>query len=145
INAGSDLPAVTLESAIFFGSDFSANNFHHWTISNLIFKNFDVAVIADHWSGSSTAMEGFKFLNNEVHIPADLNITEAPADTYQNIGLHLNYGHNQEIKNNKFIIDGTGISDGTNYSRTVAIQSATGGPSLYDGLTIQDNIIEVTG
>lgn len=140
-----EVSTTALESFLFFNSNSTTSSFKGWTISNLIIKNFDASIAADHNNGSSFAMENFKILNNEIHIPADNNKT-SEMDDFQNIGIHLNYGKNQEIKGNKIVIDGTGISDGTtSYSSSVALQSATSGGNLYDGLKIQNNQIRVTG
>ena len=140
-----EVATTALESFLFFNSNSTTSSFKGWTISNLIIKNFDASIAADHNNGSSFAMENFKVLNNEIYIPADNNKT-TEADDFQNIGIHLNYGKNQEIKGNKIVIDGTGISDGTtSYSNTVALQSATSGGNLYDGLKIQNNQIRITG
>jgi F-type H+-transporting ATPase subunit a len=50
-----------------------------------------------------------------------------------------------EISGNNINIDGVGISDGTNYSVSVAIQSTTSGGTVYDGLKIKNNTVTVTG
>lgn len=147
IQGPSDLANVALESSLYFNSNKPASSFKNWTISKLKFKDLDVAIIADHNGGPVNVMEGFTVANNEFTIPADLNTTVAPADNFQNIGLHLNYGKNQHITNNKFYLDGTGVSDNANnkFSTSVALQSATAGGDVYDNLFIQNNEVHITG
>jgi hypothetical protein len=145
IEGPGEIATTALESFLFFNSNTATSSFKGWTISNLKIKNFDASIGADHNQGSISVMENFKILNNEFLIPADLNKTQE-ADNFQNIGIHLNYGKNQEVKNNKFIVDGTGVSDGTtSYSTSVVLQSATSGGDAYDGLKIQNNEVHVTG
>lgn len=146
IQGPGDLAGVALENALFFNSNKPNSHCNNWTISNIKFYDLDVAVIADHNGGPVTPMKGFTFINNEVRIPVDLNHTVALADNFQNLGLHLNYGKDQTVSGNNFIIDGTGTSDpGNAYSTTVAIQSATGGGDAYDNLKIQNNQFHITG
>lgn len=145
IKGPEDLGNVALESFIFFNSNSPTSTFNAWTLSNLTINNFDASIAADNNNGTVTAMSNFKLLNNEILIPKDLNQT-SEAVNFQNIGIHLNFGKNQEIKGNKIVMDGTGVSDGaTSYSNSVALQSATSGGDIYDGLKIQDNTIHVTG
>jgi hypothetical protein len=141
IQGPGDVATTGLETFLLFNSNATSATFKNWTLSNLTINNFDVAVLADHNSGSIAAMENFKFLNNSVLIPKDLH-----NEDFQNIGIHLNYGKNQEISGNTFILDGTGVSNGTTaYSTSVALQSNTSGGDAYDNLKIQNNSIHVTG
>jgi hypothetical protein len=140
-----DLAETAYESFLAFFSRTSTSTFEDWTISNLIIKNFDNTIGAFHLNGSHTAMNGFKIQNNEIHIPADLNNTAELNGSYANIGIHLNYGVNQQITNNKFVVEGNGISSGSNYSTSVILQSTTTGAAHYDGLSISKNAIHITG
>jgi|GEM_PF-5605671 len=145
IDGPGEIAATALESFLFFNSNAVTSSFKGWTISNLKINNFDASIGADHNNGSIAVMENFKIVNNEFLIPSDLNKSQE-ADNFQNIGIHMNYGKNQEVKNNKFVVDGTGVSDGTtSYSTSVVLQSATSGGDAYDGLKIQNNQVHVTG
>ncbi|MCF0058144.1 right-handed parallel beta-helix repeat-containing protein [Dyadobacter sp. CY356] len=145
IKGPEDLGNVSLEAFIFFNSNTPTSTFNAWTLSNLTINNFDASIAADNNNGTVTAMNNFKVMNNEILIPKDLNQT-SEAVNFQNIGIHLNFGKNQEIKGNKIVMDGAGVSDGTtSYSNSVALQSATSGGDIYDGLKIQNNEIHVTG
>ena len=145
IEGPGEIASTALESFLFFNSNTVTSSFKGWTISNLKINNFDASIGADHNGGLIAVMENFKILNNEFLIPADLNKLRE-ADNFQNIGIHMNYGKNQEVKDNKFVVVGTGVSDGTtSYSTTVVLQSATSGGEAYDGLKIQNNQIHITG
>jgi hypothetical protein len=146
IQGPGDLPATSLETALFLNS-LPGSSYKNWTISNIIFRDFDVAILADHNGGPIDVNDGFQILNNKFYIPADLNATAAASDNFQNIGIHYNYGKNIRITGNQFFIDGTGTSDDANsrYSSTYAIQSATSGGIAYDGLEITNNEFTVTG
>ena len=96
-------------------------------------------------AGGTDAFDGTTITNNKFNIAKDLNKTVAPADVNQNIGIHFSHGANQTISNNIFNVPGDGISDGTNYSTIVVMQSNTSGGAVYDGLKIKDNTITVTG
>ncbi|MBK7695424.1 MAG: hypothetical protein IPI30_14220 [Saprospiraceae bacterium] len=61
----------------------------------------------------------------------------------QNIGLHYSFGTNQTISNNTFNIPGDGVSNGANFSSTVAMQSNTSGGAVYNGLSISGNTINI--
>ncbi|SDG13369.1 Por secretion system C-terminal sorting domain-containing protein [Dyadobacter soli] len=146
VDGGGDLAVTSLETFLFLNSK-TGSSFKNWTISNLILKGFDVSIIADHVNGPADVADNMKITGNEFHIPADLNASAAAADNFQNIGIHYVYGKSIEISNNKFFIDGTGVSDDANskYSVTYAIQSATSGGTAYDGLKIINNEFTVTG
>lgn len=146
IQGPNDLPGTSLETFLFLNSK-ANSSYKNWTISNLILKGFDVSIIADHNGGPVDVNDNLKITGNQFHIPTDLNATDAPADNFQNMGIHYNYGKNIEISQNQFFIDGTGTSnDGTSkYSATYAIQSATSGGTAYDGLRIINNQFTVVG
>ncbi|SEJ78047.1 Por secretion system C-terminal sorting domain-containing protein [Dyadobacter sp. SG02] len=146
VDGGGDLAVTSLETFLFLNSK-TGSSFKNWTVSNLILKGFDVSIIADHVNGPVDVADNMKITGNEFHIPADLNASAAAADNFQNIGIHYVYGKNIEISNNKFFINGTGVSDDANskYSVTYAIQSATSGGTAYDGLKIINNEFTVTG
>jgi len=146
VQAGGDLAATSLETFLFLNSK-AGSSYKNWTVSNLILKGFDVTIIADHNGGPADAHDGMKITGNEFHIPADLNASAAGADNFQNIGIHYSFGKNIEISTNKFFIDGTGVSDDANskYSSTNALQSATSGGTVYDGLKIINNEFTITG
>lgn len=146
IQGPGDLASENLESFLSFSSTQALSSNKNWEISNLKIKNFDVAVYQSRsGSGSFDAFEDFKFIDNEVYIPSDLNSDVAPADVNQNMGFHYAGGKRQLIKNNKFYIDGTGVSSGSNNSTTVAIQSLSLGGPYVDSLAIVNNEFIVTG
>lgn len=146
IQGPGDLATVNLEGFISFSSTQAISSNKDWTISNLKIKDFDIAVNQQRsGAGSFDAFENFQFINNEVHIPADLNSDVAPADVNQNIGFHQAGGKRQVIKNNKFYIDGTGEASATAKSSTNAIQSLSLGNNYVDSLAIVENEFIVTG
>lgn len=116
------------------------------TISNLRFVDFDNAIYYDDSAGTSTSsFNGTKLLNNYILVARDLNATVAPTDVNQNIGIHFSFGTNQQISGNTIEVHGDGVSDGANFSTEVGMQSNTSGGSVYDGLQIANNTINVLG
>lgn len=141
-----DLAVVALESPLYFNNNNATSSFQNWTISNLVFKDFDMTIGCDLNGGNTTAYNNLKILNNQIDIPEDRNQTfGGETSNFQNIGIYLGFGSNMEISGNNINIDGVGISDGTNYSVSVAIQSTTSGGTVYDGLKIKNNTVTVTG
>ncbi|MBK6450470.1 MAG: right-handed parallel beta-helix repeat-containing protein [Saprospiraceae bacterium] len=139
IDGPGDLPGVNLEGGLVFdGGDNQG-----WTLSNMTYSGLDLSIGMFNGAGGTDAYNNTTITNNIFNIPTDLNTTAAPADVNQNIGLHYSFGTNQTISNNTFNIPGDGVSDGTNYSSTVAMQSNTSGGSIYDGLAITGNTINV--
>lgn len=146
IRGPGDLAVVALESPLYFNNNNATSSFQNWTISNLTIRDFDVSVACDYNGGNTTAYNNLKIQNNEFDIPEDRNKTfGGETIDYQNIGIYLGFGSNMEVSGNIFNVDGVGISDGTNYSTTVVIQSTTSGGTVYNGLKIKDNTITVTG
>jgi nitrous oxidase accessory protein NosD len=141
IQGPGDLAAVNLEGVFTFDGGDNQN----WTISNLEILDFDLAIGMFSGAGGADAYSGTVIANNRIRVPADLNTTAAPADVNQNIGIHFSFGQNQTIQGNTIEIDGAGVSDGTNLSSTVGMQSNTSGGNVYDGLVIDSNIINVFG
>ncbi len=140
INGPGDLATVNLESTLRFNGGPNQN----WTISKVEWAGFDLAVAFFNGTGGTTAYNGLTFTQNKIRIPADLNVIAAPADPNQNIGLHFSFGDDQTISDNEFVVEGGGVSSGTNYSTSVAMQSNTSG-SAYQNLQITGNVIRVTG
>ncbi len=149
IQGPGDLAGVSLESALFFNNNDATSSFQNWTISNLVFRDFDVSLIQDFNGGNTTAYNNFKIINNQFDIPEDLNATFGgeSAVNLQNIGIHFSFGANQEISGNIFNVEGSGVSDdgAAKYSSTVVMQSSTSGGTVYNGLKIKNNTITVTG
>lgn len=141
INGPGDLPNANLEGVLAFDGGDNKN----WTISNMEFLEFDMPIYMGNGAGGTDAFEGTTITNNIFNIANDLNSTVAPADPNQNIGIHFSFGVNQTISNNTFNVPGDGISDGTNYSTIIVMQSNTSGGAAYDGLKIKDNTINVLG
>ncbi len=149
IQGPGDLSSVSLESALFFNNNDATSSFQNWTISNLVFRDFDVSLIQDFNGGNTTAYNNFKIINNQFDIPEDLNATFGgeSAVNLQNIGIHFSFGANQEISGNIFNVEGSGVSDdgAGKYSSTVVMQSSTSGGTVYNGLKIKNNTITITG
>lgn len=148
IQGPGDLPAVALESAIYFNDKAAGSSFQNWTISNLVFRDFDASLVQDVNGGNTTAFNNFKITNNQFDIPEDLNASfGGETSNFQNIGINLGFGSGQEISGNTFNIDGTGVSDdgAGKYSSTVVLQTTTSGGAVYDGLKILNNTIHVNG
>ncbi|HKB05407.1 MAG TPA: right-handed parallel beta-helix repeat-containing protein, partial [Gemmataceae bacterium] len=139
IQGPGDLAAVNLEGFLSFDGGDNQN----WTISNLEIFDFDLGIGMFFGAGGTDAFNNTKILNNHIRVPADLNITVAPVDVNQNIGIHFSFGTNQTIQNNQIDMAGNGVSDGTNLSSTVGMQSNTSGGSVYDGLLIDGNVLRV--
>lgn len=141
INGPQDLAGANLEAFLYF--DFGTNR--NWEIDHLTISGFDLGIGFLTTTGLNSN-RGTKIHDNIFNIPKDLNVTEAPDDANQNIGIHLANGTNQQVYNNTFYIDGTGVSDGVNKSSSVALQShTTGANNKYDSLAIYGNHIHVTG
>ncbi|MBK6698525.1 MAG: HYR domain-containing protein [Saprospiraceae bacterium] len=139
ITGPGDLAAVNLEGVLFFDGGDNQN----WTISNMEFKEFDLSIYMGNGAGGTDAFNNTTITNNTFNIATDLNAVTAPADVNQNIGLHYSFGTNQTISNNTFNIPGDGVSNGTNYSSSVAMQSNTSGGAVYNGLSITGNTINI--
>lgn len=137
IEGPGDLPAVDLESVLYFDGGDNQN----WTISNLRFLEFDNVIGMFGGAGGVDAFNGTKILNNYIHLATDLDSAVAPNDTAQNIAIHLAYGTNQLISGNTIEINGNGVR--TNDAADVALQSNTSGGNVYDGLQITNNFIRV--
>lgn len=139
IEGPGDLAAANLEGVFYFdGGDNQA-----WTISNLTFNQFDMPIGMFFGAGGTDAFNNTTINNNIFNLATDLNAIVAPADVNQNIGIHYSFGINQTISNNVFNISGDGISNGTNFSSSIGIQSNTSGGAVYEGLNITGNVINV--
>jgi hypothetical protein len=139
IQGPGDLAAVDLEGFLLFNGGDNQN----WTISNLAIWDFDLAIGMFSGAGGADAFDGTTITDNQILIPNDLNATIAPADTLQNIGIHLSFGANQLIQRNAIATPGDASSDGANASSVVGVQSNVSGGAVYDGLRIVDNSIRV--
>lgn len=141
IQGPGDLAAVNLEGVFYFDGGDNQN----WTLSNLEIFDFDLAIGFFFGSGGTDAYSNTTITNNHIRVPVDLNASVAPIDVNQNIGIHFSFGANETISDNIIDIDGAGVSDGANFSTSVGMQSNTSGGSVYDGLVISGNTINVTG
>lgn len=141
IKGPGDLPTFDLEGVLVFDGGDNQN----WTISNIRFDDFDLAIAMFGGAGGVDAFNGTKIINNYIKIAKDLNATAAPGDSFQNIGIHFAYGVNQTISGNTIVFDGDGVSDSANnkFSTQVGMQSNTSGGNVYDGLQITNNILQV--
>jgi RTX calcium-binding nonapeptide repeat (4 copies)/Bacterial Ig domain len=149
IRGPGDLAAVNLEGVLVFrgGDNFLDNDNQGWTISNIRFEDFDLAVAFFPNAAGVDAFNGTHITNNYIRLATDLNATVAPADPNQNIGIHFSFGANQVIDGNTIEIPGNGISNvgsGTSsFASSVGMQSNTSGGAVYDGLLITNNVIRV--
>lgn len=142
IQGPGDLPGANLEAVFVFAGGDNKD----WTIENLEIKDVDMAIAFFNGAGGNDAFNNLKIQNNRIWIPKDLNVVDAPLDANQNIGIHYSFGTNQEIRDNIFEVDGTGVSAAPNFSSSVVMQSNTSGANtVYDGLRIIDNTIKITG
>jgi hypothetical protein len=142
IQGPGDLDVANLEAVFVFAGGDNKD----WIIENLEIKDVDMAIAFFNGAGGNDAFNNLKIRNNKIWIPKDLNINDAPLDVNQNIGLHFSFGTNQEISGNIFEVDGTGVSAAPNYSSSVVMQSNTSGANtVYDGLKIINNTINITG
>lgn len=139
IQGPGDLAAVNLESVLRFNGGDNQN----WTISNIRFVDFDLAIGMFFGAGGTDAFNGTQIINNYILTARDLNATVAPVDVNQNIGIHFAFGANQTISGNTIEIHGDGVSDGANFSTEVGMQSNTSGGNVYNGLQITNNIVRV--
>lgn len=139
IKGPGDLPGANLEGVLYFEGGDNQN----WTISNMTFTDFDMSIGMFFGVGGTDAFNNTNITGNIFNMATDLNATVAPADVNQNIGIHFAFGANQSITNNTFNIAGDGVSNGSNFSTSVAMQSNTSGGSVYNGLNISGNIINI--
>ncbi|MCM3904441.1 MAG: hypothetical protein ND866_22320, partial [Pyrinomonadaceae bacterium] len=139
IQGPGDLAAVNLEGVLVFDGGDNQN----WTISNIRFVDFDLAIGMFNGAGGADAFNNTHITNNYIRIASDLNATVAPADVNQNIGIHFSFGMNQVISGNIIESQGNAVSAGSNFATDVGMQSNTSGGNVYDGLQITNNIIRV--
>jgi hypothetical protein len=140
IQGPGDLPGVNLEGVLVFDGGDNQN----WTISRLDIRDFDLSIGMFNGAGGVDAFNDTVITQNHIRIATDLNTTVAPADVNQNIGIHFSFGTNQTISANVIDIPGDGVSDSPgNFAATVGMQSNTSGGSVYDGLLITNNTINV--
>ena len=142
IQGPGDLPNANLEGVFEFFNDGDNQN---WTISNLRFIDFDLAIGMFNGAGGTDAYNGTQILNNYILVARDVNDAAAPIDTNQNIGIHYSYGANQIISGNTIELHGDGVSASPSgpYSTEVGMQSNTSGGSVYNGLQITNNTVRV--
>ena len=89
IQGPGDLAAINLKAC---SSSIGGDN-QNWTISNIRFLDFDLAIGMFNGAGGTDAFNGTHITNNYIRIARDLNATVAPADANQNIGIHLLVRH----------------------------------------------------
>ena len=111
IQGPGDLAGVNLEGVLVFDGGDNQN----WTISNIRFLDFDLAIGMFNGAGGADAFNNTHITNNYIRIASDLNATVAPADVNQNIGIHFSFGTNQVISGNTIEIQGDGISAGEQF------------------------------
>ncbi len=151
IQGPGDLAGADLESVFYFNSATATDKWQYLTVSNLEIFDFDWSIGMDHNGGPTDAFSHVQILNNHLRIANDLNDVAAPADQFQNIGIHYSFGTNQTIQGNQIDIPGDGVSDPSAdltsnraaFSSVVGIQSNTSGGAIYDGLLIDSNVITV--
>ena len=122
-----------------------AGDYDNLTFSGLRILDFDLAIGMFSGAGGTDAYKGAKVTDNFIRVPADLNATAAPIDVNQNIGLHYSVGMNQEISVNTIQLAGNGVSNtpGGSVASSVGMQSNTSTGAVYDGLVIENNVLEV--
>ena len=132
-----------------FGASAPGTN-QGWTISNVRFVDFDVAILMFvEVDGSAVAYSGTQILNNYIRVARDLTgPVTGGVDQLQNIGLHFAQGTNETISGNTIELQGDGLSETgattfDQFSSEVGIQSETSAPGIYNGLQITNNIVRV--
>jgi hypothetical protein len=141
IQGPGDLPTVDLEGV--FYADGSGDN-KGWEFSNLRILDFDLGMGFFNGAAGSDANDDVTIKNNLVRVPMDLNAGVAPGgDTIQNIGIHYSFGKDQIISGNTIQLAGNGVTAGADASSEVGMQSNTSGGAVYDGLRIQNNVLDV--
>ncbi len=142
IQGPGDLSSLDLEGVFFFDSLNGSKN-QNWTISNIRFVDFDLAIgMFFDTAGAVDAFKDTKIQNNYIKIAKDLAV---PTETFQNIGIHFSFGKNQLISGNTIEFDGSAVSDipNNNFAAEIGMQSNTSGGDVYDGLQITNNILRV--
>lgn len=134
-----DLAAANLEGVLYFDG---AGDNQGWTMSNVVYDDFN-AIGMFFGAGRTRWLQQHDHHEQHVqHRNRPERSPGAPA-THQNIGIHYAFGTNQTISNNTFNVPGDGVSNGANFSSTVVMQSNTSGGSVYDGLQITGNTINI--
>ena len=82
------MPAVDLEGVFFFNGGDNQN----WTISNIRFLDFDIAIGMFSGAGGADAFNNTHISNNYIRLAADV---ASPTDTLQNIAIYYSFGTNQ--------------------------------------------------
>jgi hypothetical protein len=142
-----DVGSVDLEGVFYFDGIGGTNQ--NTTISNLQIYNFDTSIYMVAGSGAANSFNGTQILNNHIIVPADANAVDFPADVSPNVGIQLGFGQNQLVQGNTVDLAGNGDSGtatGTSQAAaSIGITTTTPGRSqnAYDGLVIQNNIINV--
>jgi hypothetical protein len=135
-----DVPEHDGESCLFF-----VGPSHDWTLTDLVFLDFDVAVDFAH--SATATFDGLTVAGSFVRVATDLNTDQAPSDPWHNYGLRLAVGRNQTITGNVFEMPGTGGGTGPAAAKSVGmlLQSSAGDTAGYDGLLIEANTFQVSG
>jgi hypothetical protein len=140
IQGPGDVATINLEGVFYF--DGSSDN-QGWTISNMDFLDFDLAIGFFNGLGGTDAFNNTTITNNHIRLATDLSTTAAPADPNQNIGIHYSFGANQTISNNIIDIPGNAVNDAGLTVASVGMQSNTSGGAVFNGLSITGNTINV--
>ena len=99
IQGPGDLPALDLEGVFFFNGGDNQN----WTISNIRFLDFDLAIGMFSGAGGTDAFNNTHIVNNYIRMARDV---DSAGDTFQNIGIYYSFGTNQVISGNAIDIPG---------------------------------------
>jgi hypothetical protein len=149
IQGPGDLASFDLEAVLFFDSDTGSTN-SGWTISNIRFVDFDVAIFMFvENAGARDAFSNTQILNNYILVAKDLTgPASGGVDQFQNIGIHFAHGLNQTISGNTIELHGDGLSESgattfDQFSAEVGMQSETSGIGAYNNLQITNNIVRV--
>jgi len=134
-----DVPEHDGESCLFF-----VGPSHDWTLTDLVFLDFDVAVDFSHTA--TATFDGTTFEGLFVRVATDLNTDQAPSDPWPNYGLRLAAGRGQTITGNVFEMPGTGGGTGPAAAKSVGmLLQSTGDAAGYDGLLVEANTFQVSG
>jgi hypothetical protein len=134
IQGPGDLPTLDLESVFYFNGGPNQD----WTISNIRFLDFDLAI--GMFAGSTSAFNNTHIVNNYIRMARDV---ATAGDTAQNIAIYYSFGTNQLISGNTIDIQGDGVSVTGNNAADIGMQCDTSGGNVYNGLQITNNTIHV--
>ncbi len=121
--------------------------YYGWTVENLEIRGFDWSIAMFYTTGAD--FNDVTISNNRILMPADQpgNYSADIGEPWQNVAIHMAGGHGQTVESNEIVIPGDALADSAASLKaaSVALQSNTHGGASYDGLSITNNAIRITG